>query len=209
MPAKLPAQQRAPCRCGSEKRRAQLESKSSTKSCKYDKQTGREEKIKYKTKKSNKCLLTTTPNGTESPPNRPSHCSFSTLFAYELWIENWNCDFSSAAHLSLQLFFRSRRPTLYNFFCMLTVGRYRNAIVLSTLKDSSWFNLHRWLKRGTRQAPAEAFAAHSTSIAQLNFIYICEHRILKKFMTFQRHSRTFSSSKFITKPWNVLLKVSN
>lgn len=34
-----------------------------------------------------------------------SHCSFSTLFAYELWIENWDCDFD---HLSLQFRFSRR-----------------------------------------------------------------------------------------------------
>lgn len=118
------------------------------KSCKYENKAGlvhewKEEKLNTKQKKSNKCLLTTIPSGTELTSHSLlsclSHCSFSTLFAYELWIENWSCDFPSVDHLSLQLaIFLVAVLSLLCFcaFFMRLFGRYRNMIVSSTLEDS-------------------------------------------------------------------------
>lgn len=103
----------------------------------------KEEKLNTKQKKSNKCLLTTIPSGTELTSHSLlsclSHCSFSTLFAYELWIENWSCDFPSVDHLSLQLavFLVAVLSLLcFRAFFMRLFGRYRNMIVSSTLEDS-------------------------------------------------------------------------
>jgi hypothetical protein len=60
---------------------------------------------------------------------------FYTLFAYELWIENWNCDFPLPLPIYHCSFFFTSPPCCWeHFFCMF--GRYRDLIVLSTLKDS-------------------------------------------------------------------------
>jgi hypothetical protein len=97
MPAKLPTH-------NSERRRKERKSttgiKILNKILQMRQTNGDGKKINTK-QKSNKCLLTTTPNGTElfptllAPSRTPSYCSFAPLFAYELWIENWNCDFPS------------------------------------------------------------------------------------------------------------------
>src|SRR5690349_358816 len=110
MPAKLPAQQTRAGWRGSERNWNQNPRRNP------ETTTNTREQKKLNTKqKSNKCLLTTTLNGTNTLPlplqtsrTIPTHCSFSTFFAYELWIENWDCDFPFAVHLSLQLFFASR-----------------------------------------------------------------------------------------------------
>ena len=106
MPAKLPSQQQT-----------RVGGRSSTKSWNTT-EKGFERELNTKQKKSNKCLLTTTPNGTKmfSPPTAFTtklHCSFSTLFAYELWIENWDCDFPSALTIYHAALFFLAVPSLF------------------------------------------------------------------------------------------------
>lgn len=79
---------------------------------------------------------------------KPLHCSFSSLFVYELWIENWNCDFPSAVYCPFIIFFpRFSRFFFgfYNFhknialFFCIKLGSFGQIIVLwRTSMNETW-----------------------------------------------------------------------
>jgi hypothetical protein len=91
---------------------------------------------------------------------------FYTLFAYELWIENWNCDFPFCPFI-IAAFFVSSLPLVWSTFCMF--GRYRDLIVLSALKDS--YDLISIMIKARQKPPS--LKPPLISIAEFNFIYIC------------------------------------